>query len=536
MFSNKSSRASSIQSLLSSLGENSIPEYSNANENESGNRMPPQEEMDSLQHPELHGDTTLNPSIQLSVTQAHPLGRIFLGLLKDTIQLAKKSNIKEMETDIQDLCSNFYNSVRLEKAKSQKQLKQAVAEIHESLINKELNGHLLNQDADPPTYFSPSPTLLTAHQRAEAMRLFPCRNKFSGYQHKGNGMDISEFLSTIKTAQEQCRLSEKEFKELLLQSTTGKAHSLLSEWISSKDTVATIFHSFLIHFDKRISPEECKQQLFVYKAPKTSNLARVESHIMSLAHRASTLIPAGESRNQLKDMEIIQALIRCLPQHSSTLVQNTYSSLSARLERGATANELSRALNLIRHSIDLDIRQNGVDQIKRSKMVPNTTNMRNKKYTTYAVSPATAPIVHKRNVTIRSPTQNNTMRTFVSNSHGRGMGRRNFSRPSGPNNNRFKPRFSSNQTRPNRPGFSRTSNFHPNNVRQGPTDYCSLCGKKDHTANDGCPHMVTDQGVTVGMMPTHGTCSLCPTRISPRLNHPSAFCPYRKNGPFSNSQ
>ena len=162
--------------------------------------------------------------------------------------------------------------------------------------------------------------------------------------------------------------------------------------------------------------------------------------------------------------------------------------------------------------------------------------MRNKKYTTYAVSPATAPIVHKRNVTIRSPTQNNTMRTFVSNSHGRGMGRRNFSRPSDPNNNRFKPRFSSNQTRPSRPGFSRTSNFHPNNDRQGPTDYCSLCGKKDHTANDGCPHMVTDQGVTVGMMPTHGTCSLCPTRISPRLNHPSAFCPYRKNGPFSNSQ
>ena len=111
MFSNKSSRASSIQSLLSSLGENSIPEYSNANENESGNRMPPQEEMDSLQHPELHGDTTLNPSIQLSVTQAHPLGRIFLGLLKDSMQLAKKSNVKEMETDIPKLCSNFYNSV-----------------------------------------------------------------------------------------------------------------------------------------------------------------------------------------------------------------------------------------------------------------------------------------------------------------------------------------------------------------------------------------------------------------------------------------
>ena len=48
MFSNKSTRASSIQSLLSSQGDNSIPEYSNANENESGSKIPPQEEMDSL--------------------------------------------------------------------------------------------------------------------------------------------------------------------------------------------------------------------------------------------------------------------------------------------------------------------------------------------------------------------------------------------------------------------------------------------------------------------------------------------------------
>ena len=71
------------------------------------------------------------------------------------------------------------------------------------------------------------------------------------------------------------------------------------------------------------------------------------------------MIPAGESCNQLNEMEIIQALIRCLPQRRSTLVQNKYSSLSAKLGRAATANELSRALNLIRHSIDLDIAKMG---------------------------------------------------------------------------------------------------------------------------------------------------------------------------------
>ena len=61
-------------------------------------------------------------------------------------------------------------------------------------------------------------------------------------------------------------------------------------------------------------------------------------------------------------MQIVQALIRSLPPTSSARVQSIYNSLSARLGRAATATELSKALNIDRHSIDLDIKQHGADR------------------------------------------------------------------------------------------------------------------------------------------------------------------------------
>jgi hypothetical protein len=36
-------------------------------------------------------------------------------------------------------------------------------------------------------------------------------------------------------------------------------------------------------------------------------------------------------------------------------------------------------------------------------------------------------------------------------------------------------------------------------------------------------------------MPTLGTCQSCPSKIMPRLNHPSQLCPYRIGGPLEKS-
>ena len=64
------------------------------------------------------------------------------------------------------------------------------------------------------------------------------------------------------------------------------------------------------------------------------------------------------------------------------------------------------------------------------------------------------------------------------------------------------------------------------------TNYCSLCGKRNHLSTDGCPNMVNNAGKIVPVFPTHGICQVCPDEVSPRLNHPATLCPYRKGGPF----
>jgi hypothetical protein len=104
-------------------------------------------------------------------------------------------------------------------------------------------------------------------QKSDCLRQFPTRPKFGGTGKDGT-MDIIEFLNAVNAAQEDCKLSEKEFKSMLLACSTGRPHSLLMEWIANGDDVPTIYHNLLLHFDKRISPETARLQLYSYKAPK----------------------------------------------------------------------------------------------------------------------------------------------------------------------------------------------------------------------------------------------------------------------------
>ena len=550
-FSNRSSRSSSAHSLNNLLGEDEPPAHFNAHANESVYMEDDRSSdiMADAQPPELSEDNNLNPAIQVTFTQNHPMGKILIGLLKDTFQLAKKTNVKEMESDLNEMCTNFYNAMRLGQTSTKRQIKHAAMNLEEQLIEKELNSHLLNENTDPPKYFSPIPTLLTPHQRNEAMKCFPTRSpRFAGNSNRENGMDIIEFLSALKTAQEYCKLSEREFKQFLLLCTTGRAHTLLMEWLSLEESIPTIFHSLLMHFDKRITPEASKELLFTYKAPKNLSLKEVETNIMLWVSRAAAVLPAGPSRIAYYNMEIIQTLIRSLPPMSSARVQSVFNTLSARLGRAAQATELSRALNIDRHAIDADIRQNGVD---KNFKYPSTMQQKPRRVASYAVSiPVPSPAIQNNNNnnsyynkggtpvvnSTRSKVYNTTATTFPFRGHNNARGHQN---KNSANQRQHNVRPNASQGAHAKTNFRR-GNFRSNNqskIHGSNTDnYCSLCGKNDHLASQGCPYMMYDTGVTAGVMPTHSICAICPASVRPRLNHPAAFCPYRKAGPFAGSQ
>ena len=80
---------------------------------------------------------------------------------------------------------------------------------------------------------------------------------------------------------------------------TGKALLLLLDWIEAGESIESIYHLLGLHFDQRTTPAEARRQLYIYRIPKTMNLAEGVAHIMDLAQRVATQFPPSPSRTAL---------------------------------------------------------------------------------------------------------------------------------------------------------------------------------------------------------------------------------------------
>ena len=167
---------------------------------------------------------------------------------------------------------------------------------------------------------------------------------------------------------------------------------------------------------------------------------------------------------------------------------------------------MSKALNTYRHSIDTDIKLHGAEDIRIFK--PTMANN---------------PRQEQAN-TVMQIQRDSQSRPAIRQFNRRGTGTKSFTMRTN-----FVEQGSSN-------GTGSQDLFRNNSYRNQATKYCSLCGKKDHLATDGCPNMVSNSGELVPVLPTYGICQVCPDEVSPRLNHPATLCPYRKGGPFDKNQ
>lgn len=431
-------------------------------------------------------------------TSSHPIGAILIHLYKDNLNLSQRTGLREMSTTLLDLCNNFSDHMCMERDRARGEIDSAVQRVESNLVTRELNSHLLSQDFKAPTNFALGPTLLTPSMRAEAMKLFPLRgNKFSGNKE---GASVVEFLSNMRSGQLQTGLSEKEFLEFMLLATTGPAHVLLSDWVDQQYDVPTIFHNFLIYYDKRLAPEEARQLLQNLKAYSGSNLSKLMARILNLASRSSSLLPAGPAQRANFDLEATSALIRALPPSSANLAQNQFNLLSAKLGRNATYTELCKSLNLYRGQVDQDIRRNGQDN--NSKFKGNGGKNKDRK----AFRERSGDYEYTTNAMELSGTKGRDGKKEGKEGYGAKVSKPHYSKGRG--------------------------NYKANSSQSGRKSYCSLCGKADHQATDGCPYMQADNGKVIKVLPTLGACTQCPPHVQPRLNHPIMVCPYRKGGPW----
>jgi len=428
-----------------------------------------------------------------------------------------------MNTNIHDMCDSFHEFLQVNEDKRVDNKREVQQEMEHKMIQKQLNGHLQKQAFRPPAYFSPTPVINNSLSRtSDIYKLFTNRNnKFSG--NPRDSLSLLEFINSMNAAQAQAKLSEPEFKDMLLACTTGEAHKFLVDWSeNSNEDVASTYHQLGLRFDNRIDPETARSELFNYVATKDKTLAQVESEVMSLAYRACDIYPPGESRTMARDFEFCNTLMRCLPAKSSELVRREHGDLSTMLPKSPTATELSRGLHNLRHIIDRDIHTNGAEPSRNfSKQRIQKGKITRKPYANYGIDKFITPsrplaTRYTNLATQQDPPTKDPRRTLKYGHNQENKPRKN---PSGRQYSSIgAARRKQSQNGSRRPFIKRIG--------------CSLCGQFTHKEPETCPNMVTDSGTHIRLHPIQGTCSECPGNKVNTLHHPKSLCPWRPAGIF----
>jgi len=442
------------------------------------------------------------------------------------------------------------------------------------LITKELDIHKVNSNVSPPTIWGEHPTLTSPLKITTAHKMFPGIGKFRGFSKDGY-LNLVEFLSVMKTAQEHCKLSQVEYLDRMILCSTGEAHELIVYGKEQGESIDDIYHSLVMRFDDRITCEEAKQRMQNFKATKSMNLAKVESQIMIWANRASTQFPAGDSRQAYYNLEACNCLIKALSNNSAITAGTVYNSLTARLQKAPSYSFFTRALNSHRDVIDRDLRAYGAEPGRFGKINNYRKNPpprgygKNKKqaYSTYSVTvnpsgSAVSPMpytprtnyVPRGNVSDGKISSNTYYNKGNSNRYPNTINRNQATRPQqqsvnfiplNQNGRGYRPGQANNSSNfkrnnsGNRSGNNLKSRTFNNKRQSGNPSIgnkgCSLCGYRNHKSTD-CRNIRDDAGNIKQIIPTMGTCNACPSYIKVRLHHPPVYCPHRSpNGVFFKS-
>ena len=453
-------------------------------------------------------------------TRDDPLGSIILNLAGKINTLIE--NNPKMNKDVinySKLCNNFVDFSELSK-KNQPRLLDITDSVQNSILDKEMNYSLLDNIIKPPAFFSKSDTLNEPRRMAEVLKCFPTKDRFS----TASSVNILQHLENINYAQSIANLSESEFVNILPKCFKNEAYLHLIEWISHGMKVGDIYHSLTKIYDDRDNHETARIKLNEFRIRPNMKLIKIISQLQMLASRVASILPPGEGRTSLYNIEATSALIKVLPLNSSHLLQNHVNSLQAKMLRVPTFIEVTKSITPFFTSIEADIEANAFNTFKKKNFLGQLTEKREFR--------------NKRVENWNHPNKVNSHSILYS--QGENMKRENFKGNFSPNKNNqyepntfrgnwrsnYSPRDRSERTKQNFSGnFQRFNNFSANGRYNG-TKYCSLCGQSNHNASDGCNQMKFNNRI-VRVIPTHRPCNICEEIDGKKLYHPSRYC-FRK--------
>jgi hypothetical protein len=428
-------------------------------------------------------------------TKKDTLGSIFYQMAQKINSLGGSGQTETV--DMERLCAHFAAFMQ-EKAELQTQNNElAASRAQEKNVDLRLNYHISRSKISPPTQFSEYDVMTNIRTAKDCLSIFP-RKKYENHEVSG---PIAEFLETLRTAQEYCMLSEKEFTKQLLASTTGEAYKHLYTLVENKEPLKNIYFRLCMLYDRTITPEAAREQLSTLKANKGDTLNSLANRILYLAELSVSIVGPGIHRAAYIDNQAVQSLISAMPnpghlmETPRKLLSQEYRILCASMAAPPTFSQFLLALDLYAEKIDEGLKAYGV---------PTRTEQSMK------VHPTAKPYFGYNRARVNALSLPN-----------RGPRRANIS-------TRGRTRYQ---------GTARINNLNSTQTHSGPSGnnstsapyrqynkYCSLCSGTNHTSSDICFKMKNREGKSVLVSPSQVPCTYCIEKTGKRLFHPRNYC------------
>ena len=146
----------------------------------------------------------------------------------------------------------------------------------------------------------------------------PFRRNFTGVKkdQQYGSPTARYFLKRLNDNQEECPLSEKEFRRHLVRLTDEPAWDRVSSWVESGLSTQEIYNRILSNYDYRMTPDEAERQLRELNLRSFGCWSEVEGAVEKLATRAKLGIVSkhGTGQRVLLDHLATKHLLRLMPE------------------------------------------------------------------------------------------------------------------------------------------------------------------------------------------------------------------------------
>ena len=216
---------------------------------------------------------------------------------------------------------------------------------------------------EPPSHFSDT-KVLQGRDKIDELKLnfssLNTKGKFSGtkdYQKRGE-LDVISFLESLSRGQAVMNLTEKEFLQTMINSTTGNPQELLMEWIKQNEIgempVSAIYMRFTDSFFFELRPEQALAKLRQLSPTNHSFecLSEAEMQIKQWAKLASLEHKQARKRATMAEWHFKEYYLKIIPEKFSSAMTQSIERLEGLRNREVTSTELVAMTRGFRFEID----------------------------------------------------------------------------------------------------------------------------------------------------------------------------------------